>query len=320
MQNKIKEIITSIQTETDHINTSSALLADGADQVYRHVKNIAATTEELSAGMEETAASTEEMSAASQSIEEEIEHVANKAVNGQAIVSEIKARAEGLKKIALDSQKTANEIYQDTNQKLRQSIQKASAINEIKSLSKTILSITAQTNLLALNASIESARAGEAGKGFAVVAGEIANLAQNSKAAVSQIEVISNDISTSVEEIVTASTQLLTFMDTRVIKDYKILVETGEQYNSDANTVDEMVSELTKSAEQLKESITYIRRAVDEVTTASQEGAKGSSDIADKSTSIFQETDQVHAQSNKNKEIAAKLIQLVQFFKIAPNE
>lgn len=316
MQQKIREIILSIKKETQNINDSSLILSDGAQNVYVDVENISATTEELSAGMEETAASTEEMSATSIAIEEEIGHVTEKAANGQKIAAEIKQRAESLKKVALESQKTATDLYNNANTRLRQSIERAAAISEIKALSKTILDITAQTNLLALNASIESARAGEAGKGFAVVANEIAKLAGNSKAAVSQIDSISNEVSAVVDDIVNDSKTFLEFVDTKIIKDYGFLVKTGEQYHLDADTVEKMVSEIKTSAAQLNESISYIRKAIDEVTIASQEGAKGSSEIAEKSTSIFHKTNEVLEQANKNREIAANLNELVKFFKI----
>jgi methyl-accepting chemotaxis protein len=316
MQEKVRSIISTIKEETTNLSISSAVLAEGADNVYRDVEDISATTEELSAGMEETAASTQEMNATSQAIDEEIIRVSEKATAGQEIAFEIKGRAESLMIVALDSQKTATEIYDNANSKLRSSIEKASAINEIKALSKTILDITAQTNLLALNASIEAARAGDAGKGFAVVANEISILARNSKNAVSQIEEISNDISKAVEDIVGDSELLLNFVDTKVIKDYGVQVQTGEQYHKDANTVEQMVSEIKNSTSQLSESIQYIRKAIDEVTIATEEGSKGSADIAERSGSIFQKTDQVLEQANTNKEIATKLNEVVQFFQI----
>jgi methyl-accepting chemotaxis protein len=316
MQDHINSIITSIKEVTEKIEASSEQLAEGADNVYRDVEEISATTEELSAGMEETSASTEEMNATSVVIEEEILRVYDKTTHGQSIATEIKERAENLMKVAIDSQRNAVEIYNTTNKELRSSIEKASAIDEIKNLTQTILKLTAQTNLLALNASIESARAGEAGKGFAVVANEIGSLATTSKNAVSQIEEISNVISTAVDEIVTNSKRLLDFVDSKVIKDYEVLVQTGEQYNTDASTVEEMVTEIMNSTSQLSESITYIRRSIEEVSHATTEGTKGSTDIAEKSSSIFQKTDIVLENANSNKEIATKLSDLVEFFKI----
>lgn len=317
MQRKIKEIISSIKEETRQISSSSTILAEDADKVYRDVEDISATTEQLSAGMEETAASAQEMNATSQAIEEEILRVTEKAINGQSVASEIKGRAEALKHTATASQRTATQIYENANRQLRTSLEKASAIDEIRSLSKTILTITAQTNLLALNASIESARAGEAGKGFAVVAAEISTLAHNSKNAVSQIDVISNEISKAVEDIVADAKLLLEFVDTQVIKDYDVLVKTSEQYDYDADTIEKMVTEIKTSATQLNESINYIRKAVDEVSIATDEGSRGSADIADKSSSIFHKTNEVLEQANRNKKIAENLNELVQFFQVS---
>ena len=316
MQDKIRDIIASIKLQADDIAASTLMLTEGANNVHQDVEDIAATTQELSAGMEETSASTEEMSATSLTVVEEVTYVSEIADNGQKTASEINERAQGLKEVANSSQKTAIEIYQEANHKLRQSIEKTSAINEIKALTQTILSITQQTNLLALNASIESARAGEAGKGFAVVATEIGNLARNSQNAVTQIEAISRDIADAVENMVADSETLLNFVDTKVIKDYDMLVQTSEQYSNDASTVNQMVTEIKNSASQLNESITYIRQAIDEITSAAGEAASGASDIADKSTSIFNKTDVVLEQAIKNKGIAEKLNELIQFFQL----
>jgi methyl-accepting chemotaxis protein len=154
------------------------------------------------------------------------------------------------------------------------------------------------------------------GKGFAVVAEEIRTLALNSKNAVSQIEKISNDISRVVEDIIADAKLLLDFVDTKVIKDYAVSVQTSEQYNEDAKVIENMVTEIRNSASQLSESITYIRKAVEEVTIATDEGSRGSSEIAEKSTSIFHKTNEVLEQAGTSKEIAESLSSQIQFFQI----
>ncbi|WFR59813.1 methyl-accepting chemotaxis protein [Anaerocolumna sp. AGMB13025] len=316
MQNQISKIMNSIKEESGKIEGAANLLADNANEVYNNVEEISATTEELSAGMEETAASSQEMSAAAAEIDKEIASVSEKSNNGLVLASDIKTRAERLMVMTLESQSAAAEIYQKANKQLRQSIDKTNAIEEIKVLSKTILNITAQTNLLALNASIESARAGEAGKGFAVVANEIRLLAENSQAAVSKIEAITQEVSGAVEDLVSDSKSILDFVDNKVIQDYRAFVKTGEQYNEDAVTVEGMVAEIKASAITLYQSIQFIRQAIEEVTVATNEGASGSSDIAEKSTNIAAKTSDVLEQANGNKISAEKLNELIQFFQL----
>ena len=149
-------------------------------------------------------------------------------------------------------------------------------------LSNTILDITSQTNLLALNAAIEAARAGEAGRGFAVVADEIRSLAENSKNAANEIQKVTNDVILSVENLSINSQEILGFIDKTVISDYASMVNISDQYNKDAELVNDIVTDLSATTEQLSASIQNMVKAINEVTSATNEGALGTSNIAEK--------------------------------------
>jgi methyl-accepting chemotaxis protein len=66
--------------------------------------------------------------------------------------------------------------------------------SQIAQIIASVAEIAAQSKLLALNAAIEAARAGEQGRGFSVVASEIRSLAEQSRAATSQVREVLGQI------------------------------------------------------------------------------------------------------------------------------
>ncbi len=317
LQLKMTEIIRGIQEESEKVKTKARQSLQNMETVNMNIEEISATTEQLSAGMEETSAATQEMNASTYEIETEVSNMKEKTAGGEALAKEIKERAEKLKAETGISQKNASEIYDQTNRQLRDSIQKTEAIDEIKELSQTIFQITAQTNLLALNASIEAARAGEAGKGFTVVAEQIRILADNSKNAVSRINDITGNVSDAVKSVVNDSNKLLDFVDNQVLKDYKMLVSTSNQYANDADRVRNIVTEINEVAESLYETMQQIRKAIDEITTAAGEGAQGTTDIAGRISEVAHKVNAVLKQVQDNHLSAEQLDLLVEFFQLS---
>lgn len=316
MRASVRDIIMSVTSETQNIEESVMTTVKEIDELHGDIGDISATTEELAAGMEETAAGTEEMNATSHDIESAISDVADKASSGMQSAREIKSRATKLKTGAIESQKSAYAVYEQAHESLRHSIEKAKAIEEIRQLTDAVLSISSQTNLLALNAAIEAARAGESGKGFAVVAEEIRKLAEDSKNTVNQIQVVVKDVMTSVESLVKDSNGILDFVEGQVIKDYKTLVQTGEQYSSDADQITNLMQSFTETSEHLHDSIESMLKAIDEITTASNEGAEGSTNIAEKSTSIVYKASKVTEQAKLTRTSTLELSKKVKQFKV----
>jgi methyl-accepting chemotaxis protein len=316
MQQSMKEIIQGVIEESNSVSDLSLYEEKNISELSDQVDDVSATTEELSAGVEETAASIEEMTATSTEIETAIETIADKASKGLMTANEISKRATTLKENAVSSQKTAHNIYKETEAALKDAIQQSKEVEQINILSDSILQITAQTNLLALNASIEAARAGEAGRGFAVVADEIRKLAENSKKTVSEIQRTTDTVVISVQNLSDNSRKILDFIDTKVMKDYEVLVQTGEQYNNDAYMIDDIVTELSATTQELSASMQNMIKAINEIAASSTEEADGISQIAHSSSDVAGKAKEVLDCARKTNESTVKLVSLVSRIKI----
>ncbi|WP_026894900.1 methyl-accepting chemotaxis protein [Clostridiisalibacter paucivorans] len=307
MKNALKHLVNSIKNESSSIEGEVHNITDNIDILNNRLEEISATTEQLAANMEETAASSEEMAATSQQIEKAVESIAEKSQEGAIAAGKISKRAQDTKKNFDTAQTKAYEIMNDTKANLEKAIEDSKVVEQIEILSESIMQITEQTNLLALNAAIEAARAGEAGKGFSVVAEEIRTLAEQSKGAVLEIQDITNKVTSSVNNLSDNANNVLNFMSTNVNNDYDIMLNVAEKYNQDANFIDELVGEFSATSQELLASIQNILVAIDGVAEAANEGASGTTDIANQVSELNNNSKKAMEQVLRSKESAKNL-------------
>ncbi|MBZ9633872.1 methyl-accepting chemotaxis protein [Clostridium sp. FP1] len=313
---KLRSIISNVVNKSSEIEDVFKAVQVSMDNLIVQTDETSATVEELAAGMEETAASAEEMNASTSEMQINVLNMKTRTDGGQVASQKIKLRAEELKNNALHSSKKAYDLYNETKDVLSLAIEKSQSVEKINVLSDSILKISSQTNLLALNAAIEAARAGEVGRGFAVVADEIRKLAEQSKSTVSEIQNVTSVVVESVRDLSTSSEQILNFIDSQVLNDYKEMVNTGETYNTDSKFIGSFVTSVGTKMDDLSTSIDGIVTAINEVTETVNHGAQGTQSISEKTYGILENINRVNELVKKSAQSTKNLKEVVSIFKI----
>ncbi len=217
---KIIGVLTAYQKDIESKNVKLQEIIDSskvlAEKVALSSEQISSTTEELSSMSENIASTQQQISKGAASQVNEFTRV----------------------------QKEINHL----NEIIKEITQKAENVNQI---TETISQIAEQTNMLALNAAIEAARAGEAGRGFSVVADQVRKLANDSKAAVNNV----NQILDAIKNSVTAqNTQALRIVEA-VDKVAAISEETSASTEESAAAAEEQASAIAEISHTIEELV-----------------------------------------------------------------
>ena len=282
----LQGVIGGVISCSEEMNRQQLNVNEVVEETNQNANDTSATMEELAASMEEVSSTVGYVSDNTREAEASVDQAVDKAVNGTKFAEEIRNRAEELRKLAQDSRATANNMIQNFDVTLNASIEDSRQIEKISNLTADILGIASKTNLLALNASIEAARAGEAGKGFAVVADEIRQLADSSKETAGNIQQISESVVAAVMTLAENAGNLVKFINDRVMPDYEILERTGEQYLNDSITIDQMMSEMRDSMENIGSVMRTVAESNENITNNVRESAQGVGGVVDNTAAL----------------------------------
>ena len=312
----IRNIMLSISTNSGELSDSSRTMAANLSDAEMSISDVSATMEQMSAAMEESNAALEQVNDSITLAYNAIEDIYRQSEDGSRSSDQIMQNASEVYDRAVQNREKAASQAAEMAQIVQDKIEKSREVEQIRELSKNIISITAETNLLALNASIEAARAGEAGRGFAVVADEIGKLATNSAGAATQIQKVTADVIASVDELAAEAEEMINFMNGTAMDGYEKLLETSENYRGDVGSMNEMMQKFASESREMRNSMDTIKDMVEGLKTAIDESTLGIANVSNMTTTLTESVHDIGSKANSNMDIAGQLNSEVGKFKL----
>ena len=312
----IKKLIIEILNSSNDMSAKSQELSATTEQISAQMDTVNEATDQIARRTEGLSATTQEVTASAEEIGDTTNTLAKGANDATISVSQIKKRAINIKDTALKNIEESNLIYIGNRENILKAMENSRVVGEVKMMADSVGEIAEQTNLLALNAAIEAARAGEQGKGFAVVAEEVRRLAEQSSVAVAKIQNMVAQVQNAVESLSKSGQDILDFMGNNVKPNYELLMNTGIQYEKDAEFMNALIEEFASSSKQIDEVVIQVGCAIQNVSEAAKESATSSEDILRTVNEVTFAISDIAKSSQDQAELSQKLNEMVQKFKI----
>jgi methyl-accepting chemotaxis protein len=315
-QKQVGALIGEVLNTIKDMNSGSQELSATAQEMTARLEDINNETYAIAVSAQEASAGSEEISASTEEVNSSIQLLSEQALEGSEKAEGIKEKAVKIKENSDESIKRIQDIHALKDSSIREALRKAEVVENIKVMADTISSISAQTNLLALNAAIEAARAGEQGRGFAVVAEEVRKLAEQSSEAVVEIQKTIKEVNSAFNEVRENSLEVMNFISEDINPQIIRFAEIGTDYYTDADFYAKISENIASMSGEINATMEQIGSAIEGMSQEAQNSSEKSENIKSGVNEATVGMEQIAGTAQTQAELAQKLYELVQRFKV----
>ncbi|MGE7878988.1 methyl-accepting chemotaxis protein [Peribacillus muralis] len=279
MLGKLRGLVANVNSNAQSVTNANAGLSQIAAENSSAITDVSRAIDEIASGASNQSEQVEHGASTIGVLSVEIDGLSKQSRETQSVLELASEKIESGKQqvsgLETSYQKLELAFTAVTDMSLRL-VEKSKTISDV---TNAISKISEQTNLLSLNASIEAARAGESGKGFAVVANEVRSLADDSKEATKNIQVIIQSILSDTEELLRTTNET-----NQISKNQKNAVvtvsEAMRELEDSIGRISTSIQEETRSIESINQQKETVVQMIEGITAVSQQTTASSEEIA----------------------------------------
>ncbi len=303
----IRQAMGTLQDSSQRLGGVVGQVHDRIHSSSGSVQALSSLTSQLSAALEEVSSSAGTINGSAAGTRADARDMAEECAAITAYSVEMRGRAEAVEETARENMESVRARTQEIVSQLSTAIEKSQSVEEISSLTKDILSISASTDLIAVNASIEAARAGAAGRGFAVVAQEIRSLADSCAETAGHIQRVSGVVTGAVDYLSGSAQELVEYLGHTVLEQFQRSAASGKQYRDDAIYVEGSIEAFNSRVERLGAAMDEVAGSIANISHAISGAAEGVNGAAGRTQDLVEDMAGITEGMSTNEEIVGEL-------------
>ena len=260
----LNRTVTAVAQVADDLTAAAERQARGSNEQAQAVEQVTATMEQLSRTADQIAGATEQTLTAAEAGQASVEHTVRAMDSLKSQVGEVARRM-----VMLDERS-----------------------RQIGAIAGLIDEITDRTHILALNAAIESAAAGEYGRRFGVVASQVRELADQARAATTQVKTVIAEIQSATGNSLAATREASTMADSGSGLASQAGQVIGQMY--------EMVQTISVATQQQREAQQMVVTTMRDLAQLAQQSAANSEQAASTAAELGSTAGELRALADGN--------------------